>query len=43
MVVVKNEYVLLGLGTPKSVVSQEWIDEMSWFFTCWYKFMKAKC
>ena len=42
MVVVKNEYVLLGLGTPKSVVSQEWIDEMSWFFTCWYKFRKAK-
>ena len=42
MVVVKNEYVLLCLGTPKSVVSQEWIDEMSWFFTCWYKFRKAK-
>ena len=42
MVVVKNEYVLLALGTPKSVVSQEWIDEMSWFFTCWYKFRKAK-
>ena len=39
---VKNGCGLLGLGTIKSAVSQEWIDEMSWFFACWYKFSKAK-
>ena len=33
---------LLGLWTLKSAVSQEWIDELGWFFACWYKFMKAK-
>ena len=32
----------LGLGTLKSAVLQELIDEMSWFFPCWYKFRKAK-
>ena len=32
----------LGLRTLKFAVSQEWIDEMSWFFACWYKFRKAK-
>ena len=32
----------LGLETPKCAVSQEGIDEMSWFFSCWYKFKKAK-
>ena len=42
MVVVKNECSLLGLRTLKFAVSQEWIDEMSWFFACWYKFRKAK-
>ena len=42
MVVLKNEFGLLCLETLKSAVSQEWIDEMSWFFTCWYKFRKAK-
>ena len=25
-----------------SAVSQEWIDEMSWFFACWYKFSESK-
>ena len=39
---VGNGHGLLGLETPKSAVSQEWIDEMSWFFSCWYKFRKAK-
>ena len=29
---VRNGHGLLGLETPKSAVSQEWIDEMSWFF-----------
>ena len=29
-------------GGQESVVSQEWIDEMSWRFACWYKFRKAK-
>ena len=33
---------LSGHGTLKSAVSQEWIDEMCWFFACWYKFRKAK-
>ena len=28
----KNGYELLGLGTP--AVSQEWIDEVNWFFAC---------
>ena len=40
--VVINGRGLLGLGTLKSAVSQEWIDEMGWFFACRYKFMKAK-
>ena len=38
-----SRFGLLGLGTLKSAVSQEWIDEMSWFCTYWYKFRKAKC
>ena len=42
MVVIKNGYGLLGHGTLKSAVSREWIDELDWFFACWYKFMKAK-
>ena len=29
---VGNGYGLLGCETPKSAISQEWIDEMSWFF-----------
>ena len=29
---VKNGHRLLGLETPKSAVSQEWVDKMSWFF-----------
>ena len=31
MLVVENGCSLLGLGTLKSAVSQEWIDEMSWY------------
>ena len=33
---------LLRPATLKSAASQEWIDEMSWFFACWYKFRKSK-
>ena len=36
---VKNGYGLVGHG---AAVSQKWIDEMSWFFACWYQFRKAK-
>ena len=25
-----------------SAVTQEWTNELGWFFACWYKFMKAK-
>ena len=39
---VKNGPGLLGLGTLKSAVFQEWMDETSWFLACWYKFSKAK-
>ena len=42
MVVIKNGRGLLGCGTLKSAVSQEWIDELGWFFACWYKFRKVK-
>ena len=42
MVVIKNGCGLLGLGTLKSSISQEWIDKLGWFFACWYTFMKAK-
>ena len=41
MVVVRNGYGLFGHGTLKSALSQELIDEMSWFFACWYKFRKV--
>ena len=41
MVVVKNGRGLLRHGTLKSAVSQEWIDELSSFFICWYKFRKG--
>ena len=43
VVVVENGCGLLDQGTLKSAISQEWFDEMSWFFACWYKFGKAKC
>ena len=34
---------LLGhVGSLKSSVSQEWINEMNWFFAHWYKFRKVK-
>ena len=42
MAVVKNGCDLLGLETLKSAVSQEWIDQMSWFFACWSKFRRTK-
>ena len=42
MVVIKNGHGLLDLGTQKSPVSQDWMDELGRFFACWYKFMKAK-
>ena len=42
MVVIKNGCGLLGLRTLKAAGSQEWINELGWFFACWYKFMKAK-
>ena len=44
MVVIISEHGLLSFGTLKSAVSQEWIDELGWFFTSadWYKFVKAK-
>ena len=38
----KNGHGLLGLATLKSAVSQEWVNELDWFFAYWYKFMKAK-
>ena len=40
--VVKNMCCFLGHGTVKSAVSQEWIDELSWFWTWWYNFRKNK-
>ena len=42
MVVIKNGCGLLGLGTLKSAVSQEWINELGSFVACWCKFMKVK-
>ena len=43
MVVFKKGHGLLGLvGSLKSAVSQDWINEMSWFFAYWYKFRKGK-
>ena len=37
----RNGHGLFGLGTLKSALSQEWTDEISWFFACWYKFRKV--
>ena len=31
-----------GHRTLKLTVSQDWIDEMNWFFACWCKFIKVK-
>ena len=39
---VKNGHGTLGDKIVKFAISEEWIDESSWFFACWYKFMKAK-
>ena len=33
---VKYGCVLLGHGTSQSAVSQEWMNELSWFFACLY-------
>ena len=41
MVVIKNGRGLLGLGTQKSAVSQEWINELGSFVACWCKFIEA--
>ena len=41
MVMVKNGHGLFGLGALNSGLSQEWIDEMSWFFAFSYKYRKA--
>ena len=41
MVMVKSGCGPLGHGVLKSV-SQEWIDELSWFFVYWCKFRKSK-
>ena len=38
----RDGHGLLGLETLKSTVSQEWTDEISRFFSCWYKLSKAK-
>ena len=37
-----NIGMTLGLGTVKSAVSQEWIDELNWCCVCLCKFRKAK-
>ena len=42
MVVIKNGHGPLDPRTLKSIVSQEWIDELGLFFACWYKRMKVK-
>ena len=42
MVGIKNGRGLLGLGTQKSAVCQEWINELGSFVACWCKFMKVK-
>ena len=42
MVVIKYGCGLLGLKTLKSAVSQELIDELGWYFACWYKCLKTK-
>ena len=39
---VRYEYGLLGHGTLKYAVSQERINELSWFFACSYIVKKAK-
>ena len=42
MVMIKNGCGLLGVGTLKSAVFEEWIDELGWFFACWCKFTKTE-
>ena len=42
MVVVRSGHGLLGLGTLKSAVYRDSIDELGSFFGCWYKYRKAK-
>ena len=40
--VVRNGCGQSGHAILKLAVSKEWIDGMNWFFTCWWKFRKAK-
>ena len=42
MGLVENGHDLSSHGTLKSAVSQEWMDELNWFFACWCKFRKTK-
>ena len=42
MFLIKNGRGLLGLENLKSAVSQEWMDEMSWFLAFWCKFRKPE-
>ena len=42
MGIVKNGHGQSGHGILKLTVSQNWTDEIYWFFACWYKFRKAK-
>ena len=35
MGVVKYGRGCLGYGALKTATSQEWINELSWFFECW--------
>ena len=39
---VRNECNQSGHGSLKLNVSQDWIDEMNWYFACWWKSGKAK-
>ena len=41
VVMVRNECSQSGHGILNLVVSQARIDEMNWFFACWWKFRKA--
>ena len=37
----KSEYIYVYIYIY-NIYSRQWIDGMSWFFPCWYKFGKAK-
>ena len=42
VIMAKNGHDQSGCKALKLTVSQEWIDGMSWYFACWWKFRKAK-